>query len=74
MRLARCEILFPIITESCAELLILDIIEYMSSKPGVKWVKMEDICDDFKSKHKPATGALLPADHGAITRNPGERQ
>ncbi|KAL8765322.1 MAG: hypothetical protein Q9194_006601 [Teloschistes cf. exilis] len=46
------------------------LIEYISSKKGVEWVKMEDICDDFKSKNKPAKGALLPAEHGAIIQNP----
>lgn len=47
------------------------LIEYLSSKEGVEWVKMEDICDDFKSKNKPVKGALLPAEHGAIIQNPG---
>lgn len=47
------------------------LIEYISSKEGVEWVKMEDICDDFKSKNQPVKGALLPAEHGAIIQNPG---
>ncbi|KAL8668047.1 MAG: hypothetical protein Q9202_000025 [Teloschistes flavicans] len=46
------------------------LIEYISSKEGVEWVKMEDICDDFKSKNQPVKGALLPAEHGAIIQNP----
>lgn len=33
---------------------------------------MEDICDDFKSKNKPVDGAFLPAEHGAIIKNPGK--
>lgn len=46
------------------------LIEYVSSKDGVEWVKMEDICDDFKKNNQPVKGALLPAEHGAIAKNP----
>ena len=54
-------------------LLMLErLIEYINTKPGVKWVKMEDICDDYKSKAKPPKGALLPAEHGAITKDPSQ--
>lgn len=49
------------------------LIEYISSKAGVEWVKMEDICDDFKKKNKPIEGALLPVAPGAIARNPGKQ-
>lgn len=46
------------------------LIEYISGHDGVEWVKMEDICDDFKKKNQPVKGALLPAEHGAILKNP----
>lgn len=33
---------------------------------------MADICDDFKSKSKPEKGAMMPAEHGAILKDPSK--
>ena len=52
--------------------LLCRLIEYISKKPGVKWVTMADICDDFKAKNKPVKGAIMPAEHGAIAKNPSK--
>ena len=46
------------------------VIEYINTKEGVEWVKMEDICDTFKANNTPPKGAVLPAKHGAIVENP----
>jgi hypothetical protein len=46
------------------------MIEYISKHEGVEWVTMENICDTFKSKSEPPSGALMPAKPGAILDNP----
>ncbi|KAH8895258.1 glycoside hydrolase/deacetylase [Thozetella sp. PMI_491] len=44
------------------------IIKYLSKHEGVEWVKMEEICDEFKSRNTPPESARLPAERGAILR------
>ena len=48
------------------------LIEYISGKEGVQWVTMAEICDDFKKKQAPNKGALMPAEPGAILKDPGK--
>ena len=49
------------------------VIDYISGYEGVEWVTMEQICDNFKSKHTPPKGAWLPAGKDAILNDPGKR-
>lgn len=37
------------------------IIEHINRHEGVEWVTMAQMVDEFKSKHSPPEGALLPA-------------
>lgn len=46
-------------------------IENINKFEGVEWVTMEQICDTFKATNTPPKGALLPAEPGAIFKDPG---
>jgi hypothetical protein len=48
------------------------VIAHINKHEGVEWVKMEDICDEFKAKNTPVKGAVLPAESGAILKDKGE--
>jgi len=45
-------------------------IENINKFEGVEWVTMETICDTFKANNSPPKGALLPAERGAIQKDP----
>jgi hypothetical protein len=45
------------------------LIEHFKKHEGVEFVTMEQICDEFKSKNKPAPDALMPATPGAMLKN-----
>lgn len=53
-------------------LMIERIIEHVNKHEGVQWMTMEQICDEFKSKNPYPKGALLPAERGAILKDPSE--
>lgn len=42
------------------------LIEHINKHEGVEWVTMAEMVDDFKSKNKPAEGAMMPAPQGEI--------
>ena len=44
------------------------LIEHINKHEGVEWVTMGQMVDDFKSKNKPANGALMPAAPGEILK------
>ena len=44
-----------------SQILCARVIQYLSSKEGVEFVKMEDICDELKSRNSPPAGARLPS-------------
>ncbi len=44
------------------------LIEHINKHEGVEWVTMGEMADDFKSKNKPAEGAMMPAPPGEILK------
>lgn len=44
------------------------LIEHINKHEGVEWVTMAQMVDNFKSKHRPAEEALMPAAPGALLK------
>jgi hypothetical protein len=44
------------------------LIEWFKTFEGVEFMTMEQVCDDFKAKHPPEQGAILPAEAGLKLR------
>ncbi|KAI9668409.1 MAG: hypothetical protein M1831_001163 [Alyxoria varia] len=46
------------------------VISHINKHPGVEWLTMEQICDEFKKENTPPNGAWLPAEKDAILKDP----
>lgn len=44
------------------------LIEHINKHEGIEWVTMAQIVDEFKAKHPPAEGAMLPAQRGEASK------
>ena len=44
------------------------LIEHFKKHEGVEFVTMAEMADEFKSKNKPAPGALMPAAPGTMLK------
>lgn len=50
------------------------IIEHINKHEGVEWVTFEQMCDEFKSKNKPAADAMLPKPREEVLERLGLKQ